>query len=93
MRQEDTMRPFIPMTVLAVGAAMALSLMSLPAKAQYAHCMPALGCIPTTQASYNACLQLARQRGWAESDNAPKGGVDRRLDLFIFQCLAGRIPR
>jgi hypothetical protein len=87
------MRAFILMTILAVGAAAALSMMSVPAEAQYAHCMPARGCIPTTQASYNACLTLAKQRGWTESDNARRSGLDRGLDAFIFRCLAGRFPR
>lgn len=87
------MRPFIPRTILAAGAATALTMMSLPAQAQYAHCLPARGCIPTTQASYNACLQLAKARGWAESDNARRGGLDRGLDAFIFRCLASRVPR
>jgi hypothetical protein len=83
--------------ILALGAAMALlttayPMTSVPAQAQYAHCMPARGCIPTTQRSYNACYNLARARGWTESDNARRGG-GRGLDFFIFQCLAGRIPR
>ena len=89
-------------SILATGAVMALSVtalsitafstMSVPAQAQSAHCMPARGCIPTTQRSYNVCYQLARARGWTESDNAQRGG-GRGLDFFIFQCLAGRIPR
>ena len=66
---------------------------SFPAQAQYALCLPVRGCIPTTQASYNACLTLARQRGWTDSDNAPKGGMPRALDEFIWRCLQGRIPR
>jgi hypothetical protein len=81
----------ITFSVLAVSAVTALS--SVPAQAQYAHCVPGRGCIPTTQASYNACYTLARQRGWRDSDNARRGGLDRGLDRFIFQCLQGRIPR
>jgi len=79
------------LSILAVSAATALS--SAPAQAQYAHCLPGRGCIPTTQASYNACLTLARERGWRDSDNARRGGLDRGLDRFIYQCLQGRIPR
>jgi len=86
------MRRMIPMSILAVGAVTALSMMSHPAQAQYAHCLPGRGCVPTTQASYNACLQLARQRGWTDSDNSRRGG-GRGLDAFIYQCLTGRIPR
>jgi hypothetical protein len=81
----------ITFSILAVSAVTFLS--SAPAQAQYAHCLPGRGCIPTTQASYNACYTLARQRGWRESDNARRGGLDRGLDRFIFQCLQGRIPR
>jgi hypothetical protein len=77
--------------ILAVSAVTALS--SAPAQAQFAHCLPGRGCIPTTQTSYNACLTLARERGWRDSDNARRGGLDRGLDRFIYQCLQGRIPR
>jgi hypothetical protein len=79
------------LSMLAVSAVTALS--SAPAQAQYAHCLPGRGCIPTTQTSYNACYTLARERGWRESDNARRGGLDRGLDRFIYQCLQGRIPR
>jgi hypothetical protein len=77
--------------ILAVSAVTVLS--SAPAQAQFAHCLPGRGCIPTTQTSYNACLTLARERGWRDSDNARRGGLDRGLDRFIYQCLQGRIPR
>lgn len=87
------MRPFVIMMILAAGAPSVLSATSFPAQAQYAHCLPARGCVPTTQQSYNACYQLALQRGWTDSDNAPKGGVGRGLDRFIYDCLRGRIPR
>ena len=88
--KEHNMRKSV-LTILAVSAVAALS--SFPAQAQYAVCIPARGCAPATQASYNACLQLARQRGWNDSDNARRGGVGRGLDSFIYQCLQGRIPR
>ena len=90
MRRRPICVSFISMTVLAVGAATAISMTSFSAQAQYAVCLPARGCIPTSQESYNACYQLARKRGWRESDN---GSVGRGLDRFIFLCLAGRIPR
>ena len=85
--------PILPMTlaILAVSAVTALS--SAPAQAQYAVCLPARGCVPTTQTSYNACLTLARQRGWNDSDNARRGGLGRGLDKFIYQCIQGQIPR
>jgi len=85
------MRQVIMMTVLAVGAMTAFP--SFPTQAQYAVCMPARGCLPATQASYNACYQLALQRGWTESDNVERDLGGRALDGFIYQCIAGRIPR
>ena len=87
------MRQLMPMTTLAVGAVAALLTVSVPAQAQFMHCMPARGCVPTTQASYNACLQLAKQRGWSEQDRPRRGGVGRGLDGFFYQCLQGRSPR
>ena len=90
--KEHDMRQSVLM-MLAAGAVTAFSLVSFPAQAQYAQCLPGRGCVPTTQASYNACYTLARQLGWRDSDNAPRGGLGRGLDKFVFQCLQGRIPR
>jgi hypothetical protein len=81
------------LTILAAGTVATLSMTSMPAQAQYAHCVAGRGCVPTTQASYNACYTLARQLGWRDSDNAPRGGFPRALDEFIYRCLRGRIPR
>lgn len=86
------MRLFILVTVLALGAATGFLTASVPAQAEYAVCIPARGCVPATQSSYNGCFQLALQRGWNASDNAERGGA-RKLDWFIYQCLAGRIPK
>ena len=85
------MRQVIMMIMLAVGAMTAFP--SVSAQAQYAVCLPARGCLPTTQASYNACYQLALQRGWNESDNVERDLGSRGLDRFIYLCLAGKIPR
>jgi hypothetical protein len=90
--KEHNMRQSV-LTIMAAGVVTAFAMASFPAQAQYAHCLPGRGCVPTTQASYNACLTLARQRGWTDSDNAPRGGIPRALDSFIYQCLQGRIPR
>jgi hypothetical protein len=79
------------MTMLTIGAVTAV--LSFPARAQYAVCLPARGCAPATQASYNACYQLALRRGWRDSDNVEKDIGGRALDLFIYQCLLGKIPR
>jgi hypothetical protein len=91
--KEHDMRQSV-LTIAAAGAVVTtFSLASFPAQAQYAHCLPYYGCVPTTQASYNACYTLARARGWRDSDNARRGGLGRGLDKFVFQCLQGRIPR
>jgi hypothetical protein len=48
----------------------------------------AIAGVPMTQASYNACYNLALARG-----ESVAWGERRKLDWFIYQCLAGRIPR
>jgi hypothetical protein len=80
------MRQVIMVTMLAVGAITTFP--NLPAQAEYAQCIPGLGCVPATQASYNACFQLALARGLTVTV-----GDKRNLDWFIYQCLAGKIPR
>ena len=85
------MRQVIVMTMLAVGAVTAF--LSFPAQAQYSVCIAGRGCAPATQASYNACYQLALRRGWTESDNVERDLGGRGLDFFIYQCLTGKIPR
>jgi len=88
------MRQVIMTAILAVGAVTSfLSIPAIPAQAQYAVCLPARGCVAATQASYNACYQLALRRGWNDSDNVEKDLGGRALDAFIYQCLKGRIPR
>lgn len=80
------MRKAMLAAALAVGAATALS---TPSAAQpYSHCVPGYGCASATQESYNACFQLALRRGLSVTV-----GDRRNLDLFIYQCLLGRIPR
>jgi len=70
-------------TMLAVGAVMAAS----TAQAQYAQCIKGRGCVPTSQASYNACYNLALARG-----ESVAWGERKSLNWFIYQCLAGKIP-
>jgi hypothetical protein len=82
------MRKAILITMLGVGAVMAVSTVSSPAQAQYLQCIKGRGCVPATQPSYNSCFQLALARG--ESVTV---GEWRNLNWFIYQCLAGRIPR
>jgi hypothetical protein len=82
------MRKAILITILAVGAVTAVWTVSSPAQGQYLQCIKGRGCVPATQASYNACFNLALARG-----ESAAWGERRRLDWFIYQCLAGRIPR
>jgi hypothetical protein len=82
------MRMVILITMLAVGAVTAVSTVSSPAQAQYLECIPGRGCVPATQESYNACFQLALARGLTVTV-----GDYRNLNSFIYQCLAGKIPR
>jgi hypothetical protein len=79
------MRQFILPAVLATAAVTGLS---TPSVAQQQYCYPARGCVPVTNASYNACFNLALARG-----ESAAWGERRKLDWFIYQCLAGRIPR
>ena len=79
------MRQLILMTILALGA---VTDFSTPSAAQQSVCIRGRGCVPATQASYNSCFQLALARG-----ESVAWGERRRLDWFIYQCLAGRIPR
>jgi hypothetical protein len=80
------MRLVMMTTVLAVGAMTAFP--SFSAQAQYLECVRGRGCVPTTQQSYNACFRLALARG--ESVTV---GEYRNLNWFVYQCLAGKIPR
>jgi hypothetical protein len=79
------MRQFILPAVLATATVAGLS---TPSVAQNQFCVRGRGCVPVTQASYNACFNLALARG-----ESVAWGERRRLDWFIYQCLAGRIPR
>jgi len=77
------------MRLAFTAAALAVSTIALstPSVAQYQHCIPGRGCVPAPPEKYNACFQLALQRGLSVSV-----GDFRNLDSFIHQCLAGRIP-
>lgn len=78
------MRLAIAAPVLAVCATM----LPTPSVAQYQHCISGLGCVPAPPQAYDACFHLALQRGLTVTV-----GDKRNLDYFIYQCLAGRIPR
>jgi hypothetical protein len=77
---------------LATATLLSTMLSSTPgfAQRQYAQtfCIAGRGCVPTSNESYNACFQLALQRGLSVS----RGDL-HNLNSFIYQCLEGRIPR
>jgi hypothetical protein len=79
------MRQFILPAILATATVAGLS---TPSVAQQRFCFRNRGRVPVTQASYNACFNLALARG-----ESVAWGERRRLEWFIYQCLAGRIPR
>jgi hypothetical protein len=81
--QEVLMRQFILPAVLATAAITGLATQSV---AQQPFCIAGRGCVPMTQATYNACFNLALARG-----ESVAYGERRKLDWFIYQCLAGRI--
>jgi hypothetical protein len=60
-----------------------------PSWDQTIHCsQPGGNCVSTSARNYNSCVDLGLERGF----NLGKG--DRRnLDLFVYQCLVGRVPR
>jgi len=73
---------------IATALAVFTITLSTASFAQYQHCIAGRGCVPATQESYNACFHLALQRGLNVSM-----GDRHNLNYFIYQCLAGRIPR
>ncbi len=80
------MHRLILMTIVAAGAA---TMISTPSSAQTTpFCIAGRGCVPATNESYNACFQLALRRGLTVS----RGDL-HNLNSFIYQCLAGKIPR
>lgn len=51
-------------------------------------CRPGGACVTTSAANYNRCVDLALRRGLLLTKD------DRHnLDLFLYQCVAGRVPR
>ena len=82
------MRATITVALLSLVAAGSWSTYAAPASDTTPFCVSGRGFVPTTSASYTACYQLGLQRGF----NTSKGDK-RNFDIFIFQCLSGRIPR
>jgi len=79
------MRQFILPAALATAA---LTGVASPSVAQQPFCIAGRGCVPMTQATYNACFNLALARG-----ESAAWGERHKLDFFIYQCLAGKIRR
>ena len=51
-------------------------------------CRPGGNCLTTTAAIYNSCVDLALRRGVLLTKD------DRWvLDRFVYQCVAGRVPK
>lgn len=70
--------------LLTAGAALAMP--SGPAQSQTTlFCDPDRRCVPTTEQAYNACYQLAMQRGWNMTRTDYRG-----RNYFIYGCLRGR---
>ena len=76
------------LAITAAALAVCATTLPTPSVAQYQHCIPGRGCVPAPQHAYDACFHLALQRGLTVTV-----GDKRNLDLFIYQCLAGLIPR
>jgi hypothetical protein len=81
------MQKVILRTILTVGVVAAIWAATSPAQAQYSQCIKGRGCVPTSQASYNACFNLALARG-----ESAAWGERRSLNWFTYQCLEGKIP-
>jgi hypothetical protein len=74
--------------VIAVLAAAGAAMVSgPPARAQQGqYCFPGEGCAPSTPQRYNACFELALQRGLTVSR-----GDGRNLHKFLYDCLRGAV--
>jgi hypothetical protein len=51
-------------------------------------CRPGGNCISTTATNYNRCVDLALRRGLQMTK-----GDRHNFDLFIYDCVAGRVSR
>jgi hypothetical protein len=72
---------------IAIVAALATSKLALSQSGTMV-CRPGGNCFTTTAADYNRCVELALRRGL----QLTKG--DRpNFDLFVYQCVAGRVTR
>lgn len=51
-------------------------------------CRPGGNCLSTTPANYNSCVDLALRRGLLLTK-----GDRHNLNVFIYDCIAGRVTR
>jgi hypothetical protein len=51
-------------------------------------CRPGGGCVNTSAANYNHCVDLALRRGLQMTK-----GDRHSFDLFVYQCVAGRVSQ
>jgi len=51
-------------------------------------CRPGGNCVTTSAANYNSCVDLALRRGLQMTK-----GDRPSFDLFVYQCVAGRVTR
>jgi hypothetical protein len=51
-------------------------------------CRPGGDCVATSAANYNRCVDLALRRGLLMTK-----GDRLNFDLFVYQCVAGRVSR
>lgn len=51
-------------------------------------CRPGGGCVSTSGANYNRCVDLALRRGLQMTK-----GDRHNFDLFVYQCVAGRVSQ
>jgi hypothetical protein len=70
--------------ISAVGAVLALSIVSPTSSAAQTQPSASMSQI------YNSCVELARQRGWTESDLE---GSRREVRNFVARCIQGREAR
>jgi hypothetical protein len=70
--------------ISAIGAALVLSTVSPTPSAAQTQPSAAMSQV------YNSCVELARQRGWTESDIE---GSRRELRNFVARCIQGREAR
>jgi hypothetical protein len=74
--------------IIAIAIVATLATLNLAVSQGTMVCRPGGNCLTTTAAIYNSCVDLALRRGVLLTKD------DRWvLDRFVYQCVAGRIPK